>query len=188
MSIETFIQSLLEDSMSERGNNLFVTNESSKLAFFSKVSDTQYFQFAYTPCNYPTIESNIIDLTDAELTEHINSNFVGWHVSKCNVEGIKIDNEGCVAEIPAVEIHWGEAATRAETKPELHVFDSDEEAEAFIEGADFAIESFPNDVDASEHDFSGYSESEQKAFLLALEAGNGFSDYELGERTSSNIF
>tara|TARA_Y100001936_G_C15844109_1_gene543612 strand:- start:279 stop:575 length:297 start_codon:yes stop_codon:yes gene_type:complete len=88
---------------------------------------------------------------------------------------------------PTIEIHWGEAATRAETMPELHVFDSDEEAVAFIEGADFAIESFPNDVDASEYDLSAYSESAQKAFILALEAGNGFADYELGDRTSSNV-
>jgi len=181
------MQSLLDESISERGNNLFVCEECAKLVFFSKVNDTQYFQFAFTPGNYPAVDSGIIDLTDSDLTEHIQSNLVGWFAKKCNVDGVVLDDSGYVSEIYTIEITWGGESTRDDLTPISYTFHSIEEAEAFLEGADSAVDCFPNETDADDHDISTYSEEEQRAFTLGLEAGVGFSDYDLGEQTSVGL-
>jgi len=83
-------------SINERGANLFVSSEGTNMCFFKKLGDNFYFQFGFTPENYPSIESGVIEITDDQLIEHIHSNCDGWFARKCSLD-VNLDSCGFVA-------------------------------------------------------------------------------------------
>tara|TARA_Y100001936_G_scaffold251369_1_gene307122 strand:- start:183 stop:722 length:540 start_codon:yes stop_codon:yes gene_type:complete len=174
MSASDFLQQLIDGNMDERGANLF-TSEGGNVAFFKKVSDTQYFQFAFTPGNSPAIESGIVDMTDVELVEHINENLDTWHVIKCQLDEIYIE-DGLVHAPMELTIHWGEVSTREQNPPVSYTFKTQKEEDAFIDGVDAAIDVYPGELE-DDADLDGYDNDERAAFVRGLEAAEGYSEY-----------
>ncbi|MCG9579817.1 hypothetical protein L1D14_26810 [Vibrio tubiashii] len=73
-------------SINECGANLFVSSEGTNMCFFKKLGDGIYFQFGFTPENYPSIESGVIEITEEQLIEHIQTNCSGWFARKCSLD------------------------------------------------------------------------------------------------------
>ncbi|BCL73966.1 hypothetical protein TUMSATVNIG1_59520 (plasmid) [Vibrio nigripulchritudo] len=84
-------------SINERGANLFVSSEGSNMCFFKKLDDNVYFQFSFTPCNYPSVESGVIEISEEQLIEHIRTNCGGWFARKCSLD-VALSADGYVIE------------------------------------------------------------------------------------------
>ncbi|USD35455.1 MULTISPECIES: hypothetical protein [Vibrio] len=97
-TVETEVLYKYVSNLDERGANLFVSSECTNMCFFKKLADNVYFQFGFTPENYPAIESGIIEITDKQLIEHIHTNCGGWFARKCSLD-VDLDNSGFVVEL-----------------------------------------------------------------------------------------
>lgn len=84
-------------SFNEKGANLFVSSESANMCFFKKLGDHLFFQFGFTPDNYPAIESGVIEISDEELIDHIQKKCEGWKARKCSLD-VPLDESGCVMD------------------------------------------------------------------------------------------
>lgn len=83
-------QYILDNNFSEneRGNTWLVTEEGDNHIAWFKLDDNHFLEVAVEPYNYPGFKVNVIESTEAELAEHINTKCAGWLIRKCNVEGV----------------------------------------------------------------------------------------------------
>jgi hypothetical protein len=82
--------------LSERGNILLTGDDGNMVAWLTLEGDRR-LEVTFNPGNYPALNVGVVTLTDEQLAAHINGNLGGWHVRKCNIEGVNVEN-GYVAE------------------------------------------------------------------------------------------
>lgn len=88
----------------ERGNCYFTRIDNHAL-YTRLPDDNMWLVTTILPGNYPAASVRVHVFTDAELAAHINKHLGGWHVQKCNVDGVDIGDDGCVVdqEVPPTE-------------------------------------------------------------------------------------
>ena len=80
----------------ERGNTLLVNGDS--FVAWLGMGGNKRLEVSWVPDNYPSLNVQTIERTDAELAEHINTKCCGWYVRKCNIAGLNVDWAGNVAD------------------------------------------------------------------------------------------
>jgi len=78
-----------------------------------------------------------------------------------------------------ITIMWGADASNPEIEPLELSFGTCGEKDAYIAGADIAINAFPDSPEVPDEELKNYSEDEKVALCLALEHGDGWSDYNI---------
>ena len=83
---------------SEKGNTWLCDDDGNHVAWFQV--DGRHLEVSVTPGNSPGFY--IRALPDEEnkpekIARHINKNLSGWHVRRCNIEGVNIDPDSQVA-------------------------------------------------------------------------------------------
>ena len=84
---------LIPFNESERGNT-WLANDGGDHAAWIRLNDKQFLEITITPDNYPGLQVSIKETSEKKLVRHINKNLKGWFVRKCNVTGVKIDENG----------------------------------------------------------------------------------------------
>lgn len=82
-------------SFDERGSNLFISEE--RMVMFKKLGENSFFQFGFSPENYPAVEAGILELTEEEVITHIECNLGGWFARKCQLD-VALDSDGHVIQ------------------------------------------------------------------------------------------
>lgn len=90
---------ILESGIYERGNHAFSYPETGKAVIFANIGNGRVFQASYTPGNQPSWDCSVVQLTNQELKDHIQTRLSGWNVDKCQFDDIAITLSGQVAEI-----------------------------------------------------------------------------------------
>jgi hypothetical protein len=78
-------------SACERGNTLLSTGEGNIIAWLSLGDNNMRLEVSYCPDNYPALNVKVVNLTDTQLAEHINTKLQGWLIHKCNIEGVETE-------------------------------------------------------------------------------------------------
>jgi hypothetical protein len=84
----------------ERGNTWLMDDDGNHVAWLD-VTPTVRMEVSICPGNYPGLSVSILseeESTDEHLADHIQGKCVGWHVRKCNIEGVEIDADGMVID------------------------------------------------------------------------------------------
>jgi hypothetical protein len=85
------------EQLTERGNVL-LTNELNLHAYLKLEGENEWLEISFRDENYPALNVSTVTATDEELAGHINNEFGGWQVRKCQVGGVQITEEGYVKE------------------------------------------------------------------------------------------
>jgi hypothetical protein len=80
----------------ETGNSLFVSDESSRLAFYSRLSNKEVLMVEYLPENYPAFSIALLPLDENEYISHIKEFREGWLSRKNNLGDIPLCQSGYV--------------------------------------------------------------------------------------------
>jgi len=88
----SFKERQMIESLCERGNTLLV-NECDLAAWLKLPEENTWLEINYREANYPALNVTTIVATEAKLADHINQNFTGWFVRKCNISGVELDGE-----------------------------------------------------------------------------------------------
>jgi len=75
---------------SERGNTLLSSGEGNMVAWLDLPGGEYRLEVTFNPDNYPSLNVQVVELSDADLADHINSELGGWLVHKCNVRGVDV--------------------------------------------------------------------------------------------------
>ena len=79
----------------ERGNVWLTNGEDDHYALIDLDGNIR-LEISINQANYPGLNVAIIDGDDAKCAKHIVDRFGGWTVRKCNVEGVKIEDDEVV--------------------------------------------------------------------------------------------
>jgi len=82
-------------SLCERGGNMFVDEDRNFNAWLPL--DGGYLEITFRAENYPSLNTAFVQMSEAELATHIRENLVGFFVRKCDIDGVYLDHQGCVA-------------------------------------------------------------------------------------------
>lgn len=78
-------------SACERGNTWLISEDGQHLAFIDVPDSKRRLSISIFPENYPGLNIQLLseeDSTDEAIAKRINLNYVGWHIRKCNVNGV----------------------------------------------------------------------------------------------------
>ena len=105
------IEQLKGFSECERGNVLLTSDDSDGVfnAFF-RLPGGGYLDISYRNRNYPALYVTALDVSEAELAECINHNCRGMRAVKANLNGLDLDESGCIRD-PEVEMDDDEVLT-----------------------------------------------------------------------------
>lgn len=84
----------------ERGNTWLMDDDGNHIIYVD-VTPKNRMEITIRPEDYPGFSVSMLkdsDSTDEHLSKHINQNYGGWNVRKCNIEGVELDGQ-MVAEI-----------------------------------------------------------------------------------------
>jgi hypothetical protein len=88
----------------ERGNTWLVNDDGNHVAWLD-MTPTIRMEISICPGNYPGLNVCMLseaESTDEHLAKHIHENCIGWYVRKCNIQGVRIEDDE-VADISEVE-------------------------------------------------------------------------------------
>lgn len=81
----------------ERGNTLLTSLDSGDFTSYMELPGGGYLEIDFRHANYPALNVATLDITPDALLKHIHTRLFGWYVSKGNLDGLRIDEGGCVA-------------------------------------------------------------------------------------------
>lgn len=79
----------------ERGNTWLVDDDGNHVMWVN-ITDKIRMEISICPQNYPGLNVCILSLehsTDEHLAKHIHEKCVGWYARKCNIEGVRIEDD-----------------------------------------------------------------------------------------------
>jgi hypothetical protein len=79
----------------ERGNVWLTNGEGDHYALIDLEGNIR-LEISINQANYPGLNVAITDSDDAKCAKHIMDRFGGWHVRKCNIEGVNVHDEQIV--------------------------------------------------------------------------------------------
>jgi len=89
---------MLDDTFceSEKGHFAMSSDEEPNYYILIRLFGTIWLEIDITSQNYPFLEVQLVNKTDADLAKHIHKTFNGrsWTVLKCNIAGVKLDEGG----------------------------------------------------------------------------------------------
>lgn len=79
----------------ERGNTWLMDDDGNHVMWVD-VTPTTRMEISICPRDYPGLNVCMLteqESTDEHLAKHIHEKCVGWYARKCNIEGVKIQDE-----------------------------------------------------------------------------------------------
>lgn len=79
----------------ERGNTWLMDDDGNHVMWVN-VTDKIRMEISVCPQNYPGLNVCILSLehsSDEHLAKHIHEKCVGWYARKCNIEGVRIEDD-----------------------------------------------------------------------------------------------
>jgi len=75
----------------ERGNTWLTNGEGDHYALID-LDGNKRLEISINMANYPGLNVAIIDADDAKCAKHIMDRFGGWHVRKCNIPSVEVED------------------------------------------------------------------------------------------------
>lgn len=96
-TINKEIASLLNQS--ENGNSLFISDVDESLSFYCNLGNGWWMEVHHCFENSPSFHTHVHQTTEDEVACRITSQIAGWQAIKCNVNGVRLDEDGCVSPV-----------------------------------------------------------------------------------------
>lgn len=72
--------------------NVWLTNGEGDHYALIDLEGNVRLEVSINQANYPGLHVAIIDANDAKCAAHIQDRFGGWHVRKCNIPGVEVED------------------------------------------------------------------------------------------------
>lgn len=99
------IEQLKHFAATDRGNVMLTCEDCDDFSFYGRLPSGGWLEVTYRLGNYPKVNVAALDISDEQLAQHINDKLQGWFVDKANVNGLNIDQAGCIAEQKVADLY-----------------------------------------------------------------------------------